>query len=89
MTEEDWDLVVEVTLKGTFLASRAVMPHLIQQGWGRVINISSRAHLGNATQANCSAAKAGLIGMATALSIEQGRYGITVNCVAPGSWKRR
>ncbi|MBU3738794.1 MAG: SDR family oxidoreductase [Rhodoferax sp.] len=84
MSEEDWDLVLDVMLKGAFLASRAVMPHLIQQGWGRVINISSRAHFGNPTQANYAAAKAGLIGMAKALSLEEGRYGITVNCVAPG-----
>lgn len=84
MSEEDWDLVIAVMLKGAFLATRAVMPHFIEQGWGRVINISSRAHLGNPTQANYSAAKAGLIGMAKALAIEEGRYGVTVNCVAPG-----
>lgn len=84
MSEEDWDLVMEVMLKGTFLASRAVMPHFINQGWGRIVNISSRAHFGNPTQANYSAAKAGLIGMAKALAIEEGRYGVTVNCVAPG-----
>jgi 3-oxoacyl-[acyl-carrier protein] reductase len=84
MSEEDWDLVMEVMLKGAFLASKAVMPRFIEQGWGRVINISSRAHFGNPTQANYSAAKAGLIGMAKALAIEEGRYGITVNCVAPG-----
>jgi len=84
MSEEDWDLVIGLMLKGAFLASRAVMPHLIQQGWGRVINISSRAHFGNPTQANYAAAKAGLIGLAKALSLEEGRYGITVNCVAPG-----
>jgi 3-oxoacyl-[acyl-carrier protein] reductase len=84
MSEEDWDLVLGVMLKGAFLASRAVMPKMIEQGWGRVINISSRAHFGNATQANYAAAKAGLIGMAKALAIEEGRYGITVNCVAPG-----
>lgn len=84
MTEDDWDLVMNVMLKGAFLATRAVMPHFIQQGWGRVINISSRAHLGNPTQANYSAAKAGLIGMAKALAIEEGRYGVTVNCIAPG-----
>ncbi len=84
MTEEDWELVMNVMLKGAFLVTRAVMPHLIAQGWGRVINISSRAHLGNPTQANYSAAKAGLIGMAKALAQEEGRYGITVNCVAPG-----
>lgn len=84
MTEEDWDLVMEVMLKGAFLASKAVMPCFIEQGWGRVINISSRAHFGNPTQANYSAAKAGLIGMAKALALEEGRYGVTVNCVAPG-----
>jgi 3-oxoacyl-[acyl-carrier protein] reductase len=84
MSEDDWDLVMNVMLKGAFLVTRAVMPRLIEQGWGRVINISSRAHLGNPTQANYSAAKAGLIGMAKALAIEEGRYGITVNCIAPG-----
>ena len=84
MSEDDWDLVMTVMLKGAFLACRAVMPRLIEQGWGRIVNISSRAYLGNPTQANYSAAKAGLIGMAKALAIEEGRYGITVNCVAPG-----
>jgi 3-oxoacyl-[acyl-carrier protein] reductase len=84
MTEEDWDLVIGVMLKGAFLVTKAVMPRMIEQGWGRVINISSRAHFGNPTQANYSAAKSGLIGMAKALSMEEGRYGITVNCVAPG-----
>lgn len=84
MSEDDWDFVMAVMLKGAFLATKAVMPHFIEQGWGRVINISSRAHLGNPTQANYSAAKAGLIGMAKALSKEEGRYGVTCNCVAPG-----
>lgn len=84
MSEEDWSFVMDVMLKGAFLASRAVMPHMIEQGWGRVINISSRAHFGNPTQANYAAAKAGLIGMAKALSMEEGRFGVTVNCVAPG-----
>lgn len=84
MSEDDWDRVMEVMLKGAFLASRAVMPKFIEQGWGRIVNISSRAHFGNPTQANYSAAKAGLIGMAKALAIEEGRYGVTVNCVAPG-----
>ncbi|MFT4067830.1 SDR family NAD(P)-dependent oxidoreductase [Paraburkholderia sp.] len=84
MSEDDWDFVMTVMLKGAFLAARAVMPHFIEQGWGRLINISSRAYLGNPTQANYSAAKAGLIGMAKALSMEEGRYGITANCVAPG-----
>lgn len=84
MSEDDWDQVMNVMLKGAFLATRAVMPKMIEQGWGRIINISSRAHFGNPTQANYSAAKAGLIGMAKALSLEEGRYGITANCIAPG-----
>lgn len=84
MSEDDWDFVMTVMLKGAFLATKAVMPHFINQGWGRVINISSRAYLGNPTQANYSAAKAGLIGMARALSKEEGRYGVTCNCIAPG-----
>ncbi|VVE50156.1 SDR family NAD(P)-dependent oxidoreductase [Pandoraea terrigena] len=84
MSEDDWDFVITVMLKGAFLAAKSVMPHFIDQGWGRLINISSRAYLGNPTQANYSAAKAGLIGMARALSMEEGRYGVTANCVAPG-----
>jgi 3-oxoacyl-[acyl-carrier protein] reductase len=84
MSEEDWTLVMDVMLKGTFLAAKAAIPRMIEQRWGRIINISSRAHFGNAGQANYSTAKAGLIGMARALCIEEGRYGITVNCVAPG-----
>jgi 3-oxoacyl-[acyl-carrier protein] reductase len=84
MSEDDWTFVIDVMLKGAFLVSKAVMPRMIEQGWGRVINISSRAHFGNPTQANYSAAKAGLIGLAKALAMEEGRYGITVNCVAPG-----
>ncbi|WP_220636335.1 SDR family NAD(P)-dependent oxidoreductase [Georgfuchsia toluolica] len=84
MSEEDWDMVIHVILKGAFLMTKAVMPHMIKQGWGRVINISSRGHLGSPTQANYSAAKAGLIGMAKALAKEEGRFGVTVNCIAPG-----
>lgn len=84
MTEQDWDLVIDVILKGAFLTCKAVMPHLINQGWGRIVNISSRAYLGNPTQANYSAAKAGLLGLTRALALEQGRYNITVNAVAPG-----
>lgn len=84
MSEDDWMLVMDVMLKGAYLASKAVVPRMIEQRWGRIVNLSSRAHFGNPGQANYSAAKAGLIGLARALAIEEGRYGITVNCVAPG-----
>lgn len=84
MSEADWDFVISIMLKGAFFASKAVMPHMIERNWGRVINMSSRSHFGNPTQANYSTAKAGLIGMARALAMEEGRYNITVNCVAPG-----
>ncbi len=79
-----WDSVVDVILKGAFLCTRAVLPGMTEQGWGRIINVSSRAHLGNPGQANYSAAKAGLIGFTRALSLENARFGITVNAVAPG-----
>jgi 3-oxoacyl-[acyl-carrier protein] reductase len=84
MTEEAWDAVIDVTLKGAFLCAKAAMPHLKKHGHGRIINISSRAHLGNPGQTNYSSAKAGLIGFTRALALEGGLSFITVNAVAPG-----
>jgi len=84
MAEADWDAVVDVVLKGAFLCSKAVVPHMAAQNWGRVINMSSRAHLGNPGQVNYSAAKAGLLGFTRALALEEGRHLITVNAIAPG-----
>lgn len=80
----DWDSVVDVILKGAFLCTREAIPFFAKQSWGRVINISSRAHLGNPGQANYSAAKAGIIGFTKAMALECGRYQVTVNAVAPG-----
>ncbi len=84
MDEGDWDLVLGVTLKGAFHCCRAVLPHMHERGWGRIVNITSRALFGNPGQANYSTAKAGLVGFTRALSFEQARKGITVNAIAPG-----
>ena len=84
MSDGDWDSVINVILKGAFLCFRACVPAMAEANWGRVINMSSRAHLGNSGQANYSAAKAGLLGFTRAMSLEWGRNKITVNAVAPG-----
>jgi len=84
MTLEDWDLVINVNLRGAFLVSRAVQGHMRAAGWGRIVNLSSTAALGNLGEANYSAAKAGIQGLTKTLAIELGRYGITANAVAPG-----
>ncbi|MGB3431561.1 3-oxoacyl-ACP reductase FabG [Achromobacter sp.] len=84
MDEADWDLVIDVTLKGAFHCCRAALPRMHENGWGRIINIASRALFGNPGQTNYSSAKAGIIGMTRALSLEQARKGVTVNAIAPG-----
>ncbi|MBI3029219.1 MAG: 3-oxoacyl-ACP reductase FabG [Candidatus Rokubacteria bacterium] len=85
MTEEQWDQVLDVNLKGTFLCAQAVLPGMRERGWGRVINTSSIGSLGNIGQANYSASKAGVIGLTKTLALEYAKYGVTVNCVAPGA----
>jgi 3-oxoacyl-[acyl-carrier protein] reductase len=84
MTDEDWDTVLGVHLRGAFLMSRAVQKHMVDQGWGRIVNLSSVSALGNRGQANYAAAKAGMQGFTRTLAIELGQFGITVNAVAPG-----
>jgi 3-oxoacyl-[acyl-carrier protein] reductase len=84
MPTEDWDAVVDTILKGAFYCTKAALPSMMERRWGRVINISSRAHLGNPGQTNYSAAKAGLIGFTKALAFEQGKFNITANAIAPG-----
>jgi 3-oxoacyl-[acyl-carrier protein] reductase len=84
MTEEQWDQVVSVNLKGTFLCAQAALTRMRERGWGRVVNTSSVASLGNMGQANYAASKAGVIGLTRTLALEYAKYGITVNCVAPG-----
>jgi 3-oxoacyl-[acyl-carrier protein] reductase len=84
MAESDWDAVVDTTLKGAFHSSRAVLPDMMAKRHGRIVNIASRSLFGNPGQTNYSAAKAGLVGFTRSLSLEQARFGITVNAVAPG-----
>ena len=84
MTTSDWDAVMGVHLRGSFLMSRAVQGFMVKSGWGRIINLSSTSALGARGQANYSTAKAGLQGFTKALAIELGKFGVTVNAVAPG-----
>jgi 3-oxoacyl-[acyl-carrier protein] reductase len=85
MTDAEWHGVIGVHLDGAFFMSRAVQRHFVAQtGGGRIINVSSVSALGNRGQANYSAAKMGIQGLARTLAIELGRYGVTVNAVAPG-----
>lgn len=84
MSTEDWDTVMNVHLRGSFLMSRAVQAHMTDQRWGRIVNISSTSALGNRGQANYSAAKAGIQGLTKTLAIELGKFGITANAIAPG-----
>ncbi|HEV3358632.1 MAG TPA: 3-oxoacyl-ACP reductase FabG [Pseudonocardiaceae bacterium] len=84
MTESDWDTVLAVHLRGAFLVTRAVQGYMVDAGYGRIVNISSSAALGNRGQVNYSAAKAGIQGFTKTLAIELGKYGVTANSVAPG-----
>jgi 3-oxoacyl-[acyl-carrier protein] reductase len=84
MTTEDWDAVMNVHLRGSFLMTRATQKHMIDAKWGRIVNLSSTSALGNRGQANYSAAKAGLQGFTKTLAIELGKFGVTANAIAPG-----
>lgn len=84
MTVEDWDAVMNVHLRGAFLMSRAVQSHMTEAHFGRIVNLSSTSALGNRGQANYAAAKAGMQGFTKTLAIELGRFGVTVNAIAPG-----
>ncbi len=84
MSEEDWDSVLRVHLRGAFLMSRASQAFMTKVGWGRIVNLSSTSALGNRGQANYAAAKAGMQGLTKTLAIELGRFGVTANAIAPG-----
>jgi 3-oxoacyl-[acyl-carrier protein] reductase len=83
MTDEQWDSVIAVNLRGPFLMTRAVQKYMTEQTWGRIVNISSSSGLGNRGQANYSATKAGIEGFTKTLAKELGKFGITANAVAP------
>ncbi len=84
MGELDWDEVIQVNLKGTFLCSQAVAHHMIKQRYGKILNISSRAFLGDKGRLNYVASKGGIVSLTRGLALDLVEYGINVNCIAPG-----
>jgi 3-oxoacyl-[acyl-carrier protein] reductase len=84
MSDSDWDVVMNVHLRGAFLMTRAVQKHMIEAKWGRIVSMSSVSALGNRGQANYSTAKAGLQGFTKTVAIELGKFGVTANAIAPG-----
>ncbi len=84
MTDEDWDMVMAVHLKGAFLMTRAAQKHFVEQKYGKILNLSSVSALGNRGQANYSAAKMGVQGFTRTLGIELGPFGVNANAIAPG-----
>jgi 3-oxoacyl-[acyl-carrier protein] reductase len=84
MTDDDWTAVMEVHLRGAFLASQIAQKHMVAAQYGRIVSMSSTSALGNRGQANYSTAKAGVQGLTKTLAIELGPFGITANAVAPG-----
>jgi 3-oxoacyl-[acyl-carrier protein] reductase len=83
MTDEQWDAVLNVNLKGAFLMARAAQKYMTEAKWGRIVNVSSSSALGNRGQSNYSASKAGIEGFTKTLAMELGRFGITANAVGP------
>src|SRR3954462_10028956 len=84
MTDDDWDSVINVHLRGAFVMTRAAQKHFVAQKYGKILNLSSVSALGNRGQANYSAAKMGIQGFTRTLGIELGPYGVNANAVAPG-----
>jgi 3-oxoacyl-[acyl-carrier protein] reductase len=84
MSEDDWDMVMNVHLKGAFNMTKAAQKHFVEQRYGKILNLSSVSALGNRGQANYSAAKMGIQGLTRTLGIELGPFGINANAVAPG-----
>ena len=89
MTKEQWDAVLGVHLNGSFHMIRHASPHMIAQGWGRVINVSSGAALGGARRVNYTTAKSAIFGLTYASALDMGPLGVTVNCICPGATDTR
>ena len=83
MTDEQWDAVLNVNLKGAFMMARAAQKYMTEAKWGRIVNISSSSALGNRGQSNYSASKAGMEGLTKTFAMELGRFGVTANAVGP------
>ena len=89
MSEEEWDAVVNVHLMGSFYCTRAAAPHMRNQGWGRILFITSTAgFIGTIAQCNYGAAKMGMLGLSRNLALEMQPYNVTSNCIAPFAWTR-
>ena len=89
MTEEEWDAVIGVHLKGSFAVTRAAAPRFREQRWGRFVNVTSTSGLvGNVGQANYAAAKLGIVGLTRVTALDMARYQVTANCISPFAWTR-
>jgi NAD(P)-dependent dehydrogenase (short-subunit alcohol dehydrogenase family) len=89
MTEEEWDAVIAVHLKGSFAVTRAAAPRFKEQRWGRFVNMTSTSGLvGNIGQANYAAAKLGIVGLTRVTALDMARYNVTANCISPFAWTR-
>ncbi|MFI0821100.1 SDR family NAD(P)-dependent oxidoreductase [Streptomyces sp. NPDC021098] len=84
MTMQQWDTVLGINLSGPFFAARAVCPHMVTAGWGRIVNMSSISAVGDADRVDYASAKAGLIGFTKSLALQLGPHGLTANAIAPG-----